>query len=63
MRLAAVSDTHSHVPFIGADRAITMFNPGSVGPRRLMLPIVCIQQVSAAIGDSVAQRLCPQAIN
>jgi hypothetical protein len=24
-----------------------MFNPGSVGPRRFMLPIVSIQQVSA----------------
>jgi uncharacterized protein len=48
---------HSHVPFIGADREITMFNPGSIGPRRFMLPIVCIQQVSAATGDGVAQRL------
>jgi uncharacterized protein len=28
------------VPFIGVDRGITMFNPGSVGPRRFMLPIV-----------------------
>ena len=31
---------HSHVPFIGVDRGITMFNPGSIGPRRFMLPIV-----------------------
>ena len=31
---------HSHVPFIGVDRGITIFNPGSVGPRRFMLPIV-----------------------
>lgn len=31
---------HSHVPFIGRDRGIAMFNPGSVGPRRFALPIV-----------------------
>ena len=31
---------HSHVPFIGTDRGITVFNPGSVGPRRFSLPIV-----------------------
>ncbi|HET9929601.1 MAG TPA: metallophosphoesterase family protein [Polyangiaceae bacterium] len=31
---------HSHVPFIGRDRGIAVFNPGSVGPRRFMLPIV-----------------------
>ena len=31
---------HSHVPFIGTDRGIAMFNPGSIGPRRFHLPIV-----------------------
>lgn len=31
---------HSHVPFIGVDRGITVFNPGSIGPRRFSLPIV-----------------------
>ncbi len=31
---------HSHVPFIGVDKGITLFNPGSVGPRRFQLPIV-----------------------
>jgi uncharacterized protein len=31
---------HSHVPFIGLDRGITVFNPGSIGPRRFSLPIV-----------------------
>jgi hypothetical protein len=31
---------HSHVPFIGIDRGITVFNPGSCGPRRFALPIV-----------------------
>lgn len=31
---------HSHVPFIGRDRGLTVFNPGSVGPRRFALPVV-----------------------
>jgi hypothetical protein len=31
---------HSHVPFIGRDRGVALFNPGSVGPRRFALPIV-----------------------
>jgi putative phosphoesterase len=36
---------HSHVPFIGIDKdragsRLTVFNPGSVGPRRFALPIV-----------------------
>jgi putative phosphoesterase len=31
---------HSHVPFIGRDQGLTVFNPGSVGPRRFHLPIV-----------------------
>ncbi|MDC0716416.1 metallophosphoesterase family protein [Nannocystis bainbridge] len=31
---------HSHVPFIGRDRGIAVFNPGSIGPRRFQLPIV-----------------------
>ncbi len=31
---------HSHVPFIGKDRGVAIFNPGSVGPRRFHLPIV-----------------------
>ena len=31
---------HSHVPFIGTDRGMTVFNPGSLGPRRFTLPIV-----------------------
>jgi putative phosphoesterase len=31
---------HSHVPFLGDDRGLTIFNPGSVGPRRFRLPIV-----------------------
>jgi putative phosphoesterase len=31
---------HSHVPFIGIDRGLYVFNPGSIGPRRFALPIV-----------------------
>lgn len=31
---------HSHVPFIGRDRDLAVFNPGSIGPRRFHLPIV-----------------------
>lgn len=31
---------HSHVPFIGRERELTIFNPGSMGPRRFHLPIV-----------------------
>jgi putative phosphoesterase len=31
---------HSHVPFIGRDKGLTVFNPGSIGPRRFHLPIV-----------------------
>ena len=31
---------HSHVPFIAEERGLTVFNPGSIGPRRFSLPIV-----------------------
>jgi putative phosphoesterase len=31
---------HSHVPFAAQHGGITVFNPGSVGPRRFLLPIV-----------------------
>jgi uncharacterized protein len=31
---------HSHVPFLGNDRGLLVFNPGSIGPRRFQLPIV-----------------------
>ena len=31
---------HSHVPFVGKDKGLTVFNPGSIGPRRFTLPIV-----------------------
>ena len=31
---------HSHIPFIGRDKGLAVFNPGSIGPRRFQLPIV-----------------------
>jgi putative phosphoesterase len=31
---------HSHVPVLGRARGLTVFNPGSIGPRRFHLPIV-----------------------
>lgn len=30
---------HSHVPFVGRDKGLVLFNPGSIGPRRFQLPI------------------------
>lgn len=39
-RASLVVCGHSHVPFIGRDRDLTVFNPGSIGPRRFHLPIV-----------------------
>jgi putative phosphoesterase len=54
---------HTHVPFIGSDRGLTVFNPGSIGPRRFALPIVLgtieltpagfkLAHVDAATGDT-----------
>lgn len=54
---------HSHVPFIGRDRGLTLFNPGSIGPRRFALPITFgvmqlsdsgweLRHVSAETGDT-----------
>lgn len=31
---------HSHLPFMTRDHDVTLFNPGSIGPRRFHLPIV-----------------------
>lgn len=39
---------HSHVPFIGSERGLIVFNPGSMGPRRAGLPVVfCMLELSA----------------
>lgn len=38
---------HSHVPFVGRDKGMVLFNPGSIGPRRFQLPITLgVLQVS-----------------
>lgn len=39
-RASLVVCGHSHVPFIGIDKGVTVFNPGSIGPRRFHLPIL-----------------------
>jgi len=39
-RASLVICGHSHVPFIGRDKGLSIFNPGSIGPRRFQLPIV-----------------------
>jgi putative phosphoesterase len=39
-RASLVVCGHSHVPFIGRDRGLGVFNPGSIGPKRFSLPIV-----------------------
>jgi len=39
-RASLVVCGHSHVPFIGRDKGLSVFNPGSIGPRRFQLPIV-----------------------
>ncbi len=31
---------HSHVPLVARERELSVFNPGSIGPRRFRLPIV-----------------------
>jgi putative phosphoesterase len=45
---------HSHVPFIGTDRGLTVFNPGSIGPPRFALPIVLGTLVLASAGFKLA---------
>lgn len=39
-RASLVVCGHSHVPFLGEDRGLSIFNPGSIGPRRFSLPIL-----------------------
>lgn len=49
---------HSHVPFIGSDRGLTIFNPGSIGPRRFHLPIVFGGMQLSAKGLSLGHYDC-----
>lgn len=39
-RAALIVCGHSHVPFLGQEKGLTVFNPGSLGPRRFHLPIL-----------------------
>lgn len=39
-RASVIICGHSHVPFIGQERGLSIFNPGSIGPRRFQLPIL-----------------------
>jgi hypothetical protein len=40
---------HSHVPFITQEKGLTLFNPGSIGPRRFRLPILFgVMEISRA---------------
>jgi uncharacterized protein len=54
---------HSHVPFLGRDKGIVLFNPGSIGPRRFQLPItlgvlqvasggISLQHISCETGEA-----------
>jgi putative phosphoesterase len=49
---------HSHIPFIARERALTVFNPGSCGPRRFQLPIVFGQIRLDANGLSLSHVDC-----
>jgi putative phosphoesterase len=51
-RASLVVCGHSHVPFIGRDRGVSVFNPGSIGPRRFQLPIVL---GAIDVGDGTAR--------
>jgi uncharacterized protein len=48
-RASLVLCGHSHVPFAGQEKGLTVFNPGSIGPRRFTLPILYgVMEVGAA---------------
>jgi putative phosphoesterase len=49
---------HSHVPFAAHEGDVTVFNPGSVGPRRFRLPIVLGAIDVSAKGVSVRHVDC-----
>ena len=57
-RASLVVCGHSHVPFIGRDRGLSVFNPGSIGPRRFQLPIVLgAIEIAASTRATEAYRL------
>jgi putative phosphoesterase len=49
---------HSHVPFFSADHGLSVFNPGSIGPRRFSLPITFGVMKIRESGLSVAHVNC-----
>jgi putative phosphoesterase len=49
---------HSHVPFIAQDHGLTVFNPGSIGPRRFHLPIVFGTIAVTPVGVRLAHVSC-----
>ncbi len=49
---------HSHVPFFAADDGLSVFNPGSIGPRRFALPITFGVMKVREDGLSVAHVNC-----
>ena len=49
---------HSHVPFMGRDKGLVMFNPGSIGPRRFALPITLGELRVSPTGISLRHVSC-----
>ena len=49
---------HSHVPFLGRDKGLVLFNPGSIGPRRFTLPITLGVLQIAKTGISLRHVSC-----
>jgi uncharacterized protein len=49
---------HSHVPFIGRDKGVSLFNPGSIGPRRFDLPITLGLLCVSVAGTSLKHVSC-----
>lgn len=54
----AVLCGHSHVPFMGRDKGLIIFNPGSIGPRRFQLPITFGVLHIGAAGASLRHVSC-----
>ena len=49
---------HSHVPFLGQERGLSIFNPGSIGPRRFQLPILFgVMELSPTAVQAASLRL------
>ncbi len=49
---------HSHVPLLASQDGVTVFNPGSVGPRRFQLPLVFGEVVLTASSISCRHISC-----